>query len=799
MLTWFHQIALVFLLSWQPQASAEEQLRQAQTLFNQRRFAEAATLARQVRQQKPELLAAWKLSGLAAQLSGAPADATQEFSLALERFPKDADLWFFLARVQFLQSALRPAEEAARRALALQPAHAGAQIQLGLVLEARNDLFGALPHYQRGVELEQAQPRPNLFPLLQLANLLLKLERPAEALPQLERAAKLEPRSSEVQFTRGRTLEALGKLPDAAQAFQQAVALDGHPLARSALERLQAGAAVPPQATVKTAAKTEAAALTPLLPVRFQERAAAAGLDFVLRNDASPRKYQIETMTGGVAVIDFDNDGWPDIYFVNGAKLPEMQKTGSQFWNRLYRNNHDGTFSDVTATAGVQGAGYAMGTAVADYDNDGDQDLFVAGVNRNQLFRNAGQGKFEDVTETARLTGVDAQRGKMWSVSAAWLDFDNDGDLDLFVVNYCKWNPELDPHCGAMKEGWRTYCFPDRYAGLPNQLFRNDGGVFTDVSQTSGIAKHIGKGMGVAVADYDGDGFQDVFVANDTLPNFLFRNNGKGSFEETGLLAGVALNDSGKPVSSMGVDFRDYDNDGWPDLLVSALEGETFPLFRNQGKGFFVDATWASGAGGELVKRSGWSLGLFDFNNDGWKDVFTVNAHVNDNQELYNEQTYRQANSLLLNAGNGRFQNAAAQAGAAFQFRRAHRGCAFADFDNDGLVDVVTTALNEPVELFQNQTSGAGHWLSVRLVGARSNRDGLGAQLKLTLASGARLFNQATTSVGYASSSDRRVHFGLGKETSVKSLEIRWPSGAVQVLTQVMADRVLEVKEPAAK
>lgn len=799
MLTWVHQIALVFLLSWQPQASAEVQLRQAQTLFNQRRFAEAATLARQVRQQKPELLAAWKLSGLAAQLSGAPADATQEFSLALERFPKDADLWFFLARVQYLQSALRAAEEAARRALALQPAHADAHVQLGLVLEALNDLSGALPHYQRGVALAQPQSRANLFPLLQLANLLLKLERPAEALPQLERAAKLEPRSSEIQFVRGRALEALGKLSDAAQAFQQAVALDGNPLARSALERLQAGAAAPPQATVKTAVKTEAAALAPLLPVRFQERAAAAGLDFVLRNDASPRKYQIETMTGGVAVIDFDNDGWPDIYFVNGAKLPEMQKTGPQFWNRLYRNNHDGTFSDVTEKAGVQGAGYAMGAAVADYDNDGDQDLFVAGVNRNQLFRNAGQGKFEDVTETARLTGVDAQRGKMWSVSTAWLDFDNDGDLDLFVVNYCKWKPELDPHCGAMKAGWRTYCFPDRYEGLPNQLFRNDGGVFTDVSQTSGIAKHIGKGMGVAVADYDGDGFQDVFVANDTLPNFLFRNKGKGGFEETGLLAGVALNDSGKPVSSMGVDFRDYDNDGLPDLLISALEGETFPLFRNQGKGFFADATWASGAGGELVKRSGWSLGLFDFNNDGWKDVFTVNAHVNDNQELYNEQTYRQANSLLLNAGNGRFQNAAAQAGAAFQLRRAHRGCAFADFDNDGLVDVVTTALNEPVELWRNETKDAGHWLIVRLVGTRSNRDGLGAQLKLTLASGATLFNQATTSVGYASSSDRRVHFGLGKETSVKSLEIRWPSGAVQLLTQVTADRVLEVKEPAAK
>ena len=256
-------------------------------------------------------------------------------------------------------------------------------------------------------------------------------------------------------------------------------------------------------------------------------------------------------MTGGVAVIDYDNDGWMDIYFVNGAELPAMKKTSPKFWNRLYRNNRDGTFDDVTEKAGVKAEGYSMGVAVADYDNDGDQDLFVAGVNRNILFRNDGKGRFDDVTTKAGLTGVDPQRGKMWSVAAAWLDYDNDGDLDLFVVNYCKWSPEIDPYCGAMKEGWRTYCFPDRYEGLPNQLFRNNGdGTFADVSSQSGIAKHIGKGMGVAIADYDDDGFVDIFVANDTLPNFLFRNNGRGGFEEVGLTAGVAVNDSGRPVSA---------------------------------------------------------------------------------------------------------------------------------------------------------------------------------------------------------------------------------------------------------
>ncbi|MGH9936483.1 MAG: CRTAC1 family protein, partial [Blastocatellia bacterium] len=394
------------------------------------------------------------------------------------------------------------------------------------------------------------------------------------------------------------------------------------------------------------------------------------------------------------------------------------------------------------------------------------------------------------------LTGVDPQRGKMWSVAAAWLDYDNDGDLDLFVVNYCKWSPEIDPYCGAMKEGWRTYCFPDRYEGLPNQLFKNNGnGTFTDVSSQSGVGKHIGKGMGVAIADYDDDGFIDVFVANDTLPNFLFRNNGKGGFEEVGLAAGVAVNDSGRPVSGMGVDFRDYDNDGLPDLIVSALEGETYPLFRNLGKGFFADATWQSGLGAETVKRSGWSLGLYDFNNDGFKDLFTVNAHVNDNIELYNQQTYRQPNSVFTGAGGGAFLEASREAGADFQIKRAHRGCAFADFDNDGRVDAVTTSLGEPVELFRNESPGENHWLAIRLVGVKSNRDGVGAKIKLVTADGDARFNHVTTSVGYASSSDIRAHFGLGGEKIVKLIEIRWPSGVTQRLKEVAADRLLTIIE----
>jgi hypothetical protein len=681
---------------------------------------------------------------------------------------------------------LKPAETSARRALELQADHAGAHTQLAMTLEALNDFPNALEHYRRGIELGQKLQRPPTLPLIYAANLLVKLNRFEEALAYFTRAAAIDPQSSEIKLSRGRALEKLGRLAEAEKEYQQAVSIDGTGQARAALERLRAGA------TGNRVAGKQASAVA---PIRFRNIAGQARLDFVLRNDASPRKFQVETMTGGVAAIDYDNDGWMDIYFANGAELPGMKKSSPKFWNRLYHNNRDGSFSDVTEKAGVAGEGYSMGAAVGDYDNDGDQDLFVAGVNRNILFHNDGKGRFDDVTAKAGLSNT-----RLWSVAAAWLDYDNDGDLDLFVVNYCKWSPEIDQYCGAMKEGWRTYCFPDKYEGLPNQLFRNNGdGTFTDVSSSSGVAKHIGKGMGVAIADYDNDGFVDVFVANDTLPNFLFRNNGRGSFEEVGLAAGVAVNDSGRPVSSMGVDFRDYDNDGLPDLIVSALEGETYPLFRSLGKGFFVDATWESGLGAETVKRSGWSLGLFDFNNDGFKDLFTVNAHVNDNIELYNQQTYRQPNSIFANASGGLFQDVSREAGADFQIKRAHRGCAFADFDNDGRVDVVTTSLNEPVELFRNESASAHHWLAIRLIGVKSNRDGIGAKIKITTSSGATQFNHVTTSIGYASASDRRVHFGLGKERTVKLLEISWPSGIVQTLRDAAVDRVVLVKEEATE
>jgi enediyne biosynthesis protein E4 len=525
--------------------------------------------------------------------------------------------------------------------------------------------------------------------------------------------------------------------------------------------------------------------------VRFVDQAQHAGIHFTLQNHSTPEKHQIEAMPAGVAVLDFDNDGFEDLYFVNGAHVPDLVKTGSADWNRLYRNNGDGTFRDVTERAGVRGEGYSMGVAAADFDNDGWTDLFVAGVNRSLLLRNKGDGTFEDVTKRA---GLESQGpSKPWSIAAAWFDYNNDGLLDLFVVNYCKWDPGKEPYCGDPKPGYRTYCHPKNYEGLPNQLFRNKGdGTFTDVSAAAGVAKHIGKGMGVAIADYDSDGRMDVFVANDTVPNFLFHNEGNGTFSEVGLAAGVAFNADGRALSSMGVDFRDIDNDGKPDLFVTALTNETFALYKNLGRGIFTDATYTSRLAVLTVPFGGWGAGAYDLNNDGWKDLFAAASDVMDNAELFSSRKFRQPNQVYVNQGNGTFSMAAGNG----QTPRAHRGCAFGDFDNDGRVDVVVTSLNEPVELLRNVTEPGQHWLDLLLTGTRSNRDAIGAVIRLTPPSGRTQTNHVTTSVGYASSSSRRVHFGLAKETKATRIEIRWPTGATQTLEDVNADQLLKITEP---
>lgn len=528
-------------------------------------------------------------------------------------------------------------------------------------------------------------------------------------------------------------------------------------------------------------------------PITFQDVASHARVDFVLRNSATPERHQIETMVSGVAVFDYNNDGWPDIYFVNGARQPKLEKDGAAFYNRLYRNNCDGTFTDITLQAEVKGEGFATGVAAGDYDSDGFIDLFIAGVNRNILYRNRGDGTFEDVTARVGLAH-NPDRRKPWSIAAGWFDYDSDGWLDLFVVNYCVWIPGKEPPCSV--NGVRTYCSPKYYAGLPNSLYHNNGdGTFKDVSESSGIAAHIGKGMGVSFLDFDQDGRLDVLVTNDTYPNFLFRNEGGGRFREVALWAGLAFNEDGRALSSMGVDARDIDNDGREDVFIAALANETFPLFRSLGKGLFADITYISGLGRQTLTATGWSNGVFDLNNDGLKDLFVACSSIDDNTEMFSPRKSRQANMVLVNLGGGRFLDVSIRARADFQQMGFHRGVAFGDFDRDGRVDAVVSRIDERAELFRNTSTSGNHWLALRLRGHRSNRDGLGALVHVVGSSGRGQWNRVTTSTGYGCASDRTVFFGLGKDAGAQSIEIEWPSGVRQRLENVAGDRYLTIEE----
>ena len=521
--------------------------------------------------------------------------------------------------------------------------------------------------------------------------------------------------------------------------------------------------------------------------IRLEEIAAKSGLNFTLRNGATGQFRQIELTGGGVAVLDYNHDGYADIFFTNGAAIPSLQKTGPEFHNRLFRNHGNLTFTDVTQQAGLSGAGYSMAVAAGDFDNDGFPDLLVTGVTGNTLYRNLGNGRFSDVTTKTGLGG-----GHLWSVSAGWLDYDNDGWLDLFVSNYVVWNAAGEPRCGTPEQ--QFYCHPREYTGLPDQLFHNNhDGTFTDVSAASGIGRQIGKGMGVALADMDGDGLTDIFVANDSVRSFLFRNRGGGQFEEIGLEAGVALREDGYAIAGMGADFRDFDNDGRPDLIVSGIINDSFQLFRNGRR--FED--YASRTGLLMATRpfTGWSLGMYDFDNDGFKDLFFALSHLAQ-LDRYLGRASALANRIFRSVGGKRFEDVSATAGPAFQLPAMHRGVAFGDFDNDGRIDAVVSVLNGPAKLFRNVSAGHSHWLAFELQGTRANRSGLGAKVHLHLADGRDLYNHATTSVGYASSSEALVRFGLGAIRLADRVEVQWPGGRRQVLTDVAADRIVKVIEP---
>lgn len=526
--------------------------------------------------------------------------------------------------------------------------------------------------------------------------------------------------------------------------------------------------------------------------IEFEDVIKQSGIDFVLRNSLSPHRYSIETMIGGVAAFDYNNDGLLDLFFPNGAAIPSLEKNDPRYYNRLYRNNGNGTFTDVTLAAGVQGRGYCMGVAAGDYDNDGFVDLYICGVNYNQLLHNNGDGTFTDVTAKAGITGIHHKLGKVWSVAAGWLDYNNDGLLDLFITNYLDYNIATAHLCDL--QGQPAFCDPKGFRGLPNMLYRNNGdGTFTDVTEESGIGKHIGKGMGAAFADYNNDGWIDIFVSNDSFRNFLFRNNGDGTFSEVGMETGTAYNSNGGVIAGMGAEFRDLDNDGLPDLFQTAMFSDTFVLRKNTGDSF-EDMTSTSHMAMFTPPLTGWGLGAFDFDNDGRKDLFTANAAILDNAMELQHRPFPLPNSVFRNTGDMKFADVSREAGSSFLEPAAHRGAAFGDFNNDGKIDIAVTVLNGPPQLLMNRTKNANHWLVIKLVGTRDNRDGLGAKIKITTSKGIQ-HNQATTAVGYNSSSDKRVHFGLGEDSMVQRIDVLWPSGHTQTLQNVKVDQILTITQ----
>ena len=530
-------------------------------------------------------------------------------------------------------------------------------------------------------------------------------------------------------------------------------------------------------------------------PFFFEDHYERSGISFKYCRSAAGEKYLIETMGGGVGLLDYDVDGILDIFFANGSHLPQglMNPKEGRYSNRLYRGLGNGEFEDTTQVAGLAGRTYAMGVATGDYNNDGYVDLYVTGFRANSLYRNNGDGTFSDVTQRAGVGGG------MWSASAAFLDYDRDGHLDLYVTRYLNWDLTNHPYCGKPRPGYRAYCSPDRFEGVADILYHNEGdGTFADVSVHAGIARPEGKGLGVAFADYDGDGWPDIFVANDRVPSYLFRNRGDGTFDEVAVKARVAYNGDGAVFGGMGVDFQDCNNDGFPDLFVTTLTGDMFVLFENNGDGTFDDVRFSSGIAGITLPYTGWGTGFFDFDNDGRKDLFAANSHVMDNVELYLSHVgYAQRPLLLRNLAGGMFGNVGGTGGRVFAQALTSRGTAFGDLDNDGDQDILVSNLDNSPNILLNQGQNQHHWLSLDLVGRASNRFGIGARVKVS-AGVQTQYRTVTTAGSYLSANDRRPHFGLGEQKQVQVLEVWWPSGQYQELEHIPVDRILRVTEPNA-
>ncbi|HEY6491529.1 MAG: CRTAC1 family protein [Terracidiphilus sp.] len=529
---------------------------------------------------------------------------------------------------------------------------------------------------------------------------------------------------------------------------------------------------------------------------KFVDITQRVGVHFLHQSPHTSLKYLIETMGSGVALFDCDNDGRLDIFLVNGAPItdPEPkgsipQKQGPAYWNRLYHQQPDGTFDDITEKSGLQGVGFGMGVAVGDYDNDGYEDLYVTAYGGNRLYHNNGNCRFTDVTDAAGVGGSG------WSTSAAWVDLDHDGKLDLVVARYVTWDWN-DVWCGEHREGYRAFCHPDIFDPISLLVYHNDGnGHFSEVAHRLGLDKPA-KALGIAIADYDRDGRIDLSIANDSMPEFLFHQKKDGAFEEVGMESAAAINADGQTYAGMGVDFADYDNDGWPDIFVTNLANQKYALYHNNQDGTFDYATNSSGLGTMTLFHSGWSARFLDYDNDGWKDLLIAQGHDLDNIEKENPRLrYREPMLLARNLGH-KFADVSTQSGDVFKQAWAARGMAIGDIDNDGRIDAVVTTNCGPAYVLHNETVNDNHWITLRLIGHSSNRDGIGAVVNVTGPGGTQ-WATVTTASGYLSASDPRVHFGLGPRAGAVTVEIRWPSGIVQAMTGVSIDRQVTVDEPA--
>jgi hypothetical protein len=540
-------------------------------------------------------------------------------------------------------------------------------------------------------------------------------------------------------------------------------------------------------------------------PVTFTDITAQSRI--VFKHAASPtsQKYLLEAMGGGVALFDYDNDGRLDIYFTNGAALndpmsnAEPDKRDPRFWNRLYHQKPDGTFTDVTELAGVKGNGYCFGVAAGDYDNDGFVDLYVTAYGGNIMYRNQGDGTFADITTKLGLTTSG------WSTSAGWFDYDRDGRLDLLVLRYMDWDFQIGSlFCGQpanlrqlFRSGrdYRAFCHPDNFKPATNLLFHQKAdGTFEDVSTHAKIADTPGKGLGLAFADFDGDGFMDVFVANDAMRQTLFHNNGDGAFEDIALISGTGYDDKGNTFGGMGVDAADYDNDGWPDIFISVLSNETYPLYHNNADLSFTYVTQTTGIGEITLPYSGWGTRFVDVDNDGLRDIFVAQGHVLDTiEKTTSNLKYRQPPLLMRNTG-GRFANVSIAAGPIFSVPLSGRGAAFGDVDNDGDTDIVLVQVDGPPVILRNDGT-RNHWLGISLAGAKSNRFGLGARIIVTEADGRKQTFEVSSSSSYLSANDPRVLVGLGKSPNVVSVEVRWQIGKKQVVSNPEIDRYRLIKE----